>query len=532
MGRRWWGPRLTVATIGVGATVALLAPASGAATADQQRIRPPRSDVSAQGVRALATPNSPWVVTSVYCGTPKNVTVQGSQYFTLYAYGVDGGDNGQGVKGGGGSVAVGAFRMPPGTVLSAAAGCKGVSATPTSRGSMRGGNTKGRANGGRSGSGTNAGQSGGGGGGFSGWYRGADALVEGGAGGGAGALTGGGAGGDGGHAGANGSGDATGGGGATWDEWSTAGQPWGNPGRNYNGGAGGSFGGIAGGGGGSGRHGGGGGGSVTEGGAGGGGGGSIVYTEPGYWVNFGGTGHGSQNDGNAYMLRVRSVVRHPSFASDIVRGVAANGFKGGGYVVDGRGNIKTFSQGLNPAGAHPSATWPGFDIARGIATLPDGTGGYTVDLYGALHPFTVGSNGPPPAVTTRAIWPGQDVARGVAILADGTGGYVLGRNGSMVAFAIGSHPKPPKITNGPSWIGQDKARGVTAPFLDAGGPGGYIVDSAGTLHPWGTMLGALPRPGVSPPMATRGILGFPGGDGGLLVDGKGNLFAYATPGFP
>jgi hypothetical protein len=102
----------------------------------------------------------------------------------------------------------------------------------------------------------------------------------------------------------------------------------------------------------------------------------------------------------------------------------------------------------------------------------------------------------------------------------------------MVAFAIGSNPKPPKITNGPSWIGQDKARGVTAPFLDAGGPGGYIVDSAGTLHPWGTMLGSLPRPGVSPPMATRGILGFPGGDGGLLVDGKGNLFAYATPGFP
>jgi hypothetical protein len=33
-------------------------------------------------------------------------------------------------------------------------------------------------------------------------------------------------------------------------------------------------------------------------------------------------------------------------------------------------------------------------------------------------------------------------------------------------------------------------------------------------------------------MPTRGILGFPGGDGGLMVDGKGNLFAYATAGFP
>src|SRR4051794_25775542 len=106
MGRNRKGRQLAAISIVVGAAIALVAPAAHGATDDRQRTRPPRAEVAGQAVQRRATPNSPWVITTVSCGTPQNVTVQGSQYFTLYAYGADGGENGQGIKGGGGSAAV------------------------------------------------------------------------------------------------------------------------------------------------------------------------------------------------------------------------------------------------------------------------------------------------------------------------------------------------------------------------------------------------------------------------------------------
>ncbi len=235
------------------------------------------------------------------------------------------------------------------------------------------------------------------------------------------------------------------------------------------------------------------------------------------------------------MVRSRRVAHATRFSGqDVIRGVAGNGMHGGGYVLDRTGVIRSYSQGVEPLAAHPSATWPGFDIARGIATLPDGTGGYVVDLYGVLHPFTTGSNAVPPVVTTRAIWPGRDMARGVTILPDGSGGYVLGRNGNMIPFAIGGGAKPRAATSVPTWPGYDIARGVTSPFVDAdGNAGGWIVDLLGRLHPWGKFLGGTVRPAVGPnPANARGVVSFPGGVGGLIVDGSGNLAAFASPGLP
>jgi hypothetical protein len=526
----------------IGASVALTTPAAGAATHGQHRTRPPRAEVGASGLKAFTTPDSPWVVTAIYCGNHKAVKTSYSQYFTLYAYGGDGGDNAYDKHGGGGSVAAGAYRMPVGTTLNAVAGCQGESASTTHHRTTIGGDSPTLGRGGNGGKGSANGRSGGAGGGMSGWYRGIEPLVEGSGGGGAGGFNKtvwqGGEGGDGDNYG-NLSGQAGHGWPGKWDQAGYGGGPDGSNGGTHSGGAGGPWKGIGGGGGGAGYRGGGGGGggisntNPSEPGGGGGGGGSTINTETGYVADFGGWGHGQKLDGIATMIRVRAITRKATYASDIVRGVTGNGVKGGGFVVDGTGVIRTFSQGVEPGAPHPTATWPGVDIARGIATLPDGTGGYVVDLYGVLHPFTIGNSPPPPAVTTRAIWPGQDMARGIAILPDGTGGYVVGRNGARIPFAIGSNPKPPGNTGGPSWPGMDRARGITVAYLDSQGrPGGYIVDANGTLVGWGQFLGSPIFPGLSPALAARGIVAFPGGDGGLLVDGRGNLFPYATPGTP
>ena len=269
------------------------------------------------------------------------------------------------------------------------------------------------------------------------------------------------------------------------------------------------------------------------GGAGGGGGGSYVYAEAGYWLDFGGVGHGTGQDGLVQMVTVRAVTRRPSFTGrDVVRGVAPNGTRGGGYEVLGNGDILTFAQGANPTAATGALWWPGQDVARGIAVLPDRSGGYVVDEHGQLHVFGIGAH-TPPKVTDRVPWPGKDIARGVTVLADGSGGYVLGRDGRLYSFAIGRHPKPIDAQRVPTWPGRDVARGITAPFLDSHGvAGGWVVDPFGGLHPWGRLFGGQTPPAVGPALGARGVLSFGGGAGGLIVDGSGNLRAFASPGLP
>ncbi len=528
-----------VAAAVVTAPLLAIAPA-GASTGPSGRTMPPRDTLHAAAVHATATGSSPYNITNRLCGDTRPAGVPAA-YSTLYAYGADGGDTAQGNKGGGGAVAVASFALPVGTVLNGAAGCKGTSATAGNHDSNPGGKGHGNATGGTGGAGTGGvdGYSGAGGGGYSSWYRGTTPLVEAGAGGGAGGSSGGGAGGDAGSPGGDGRPGTgpccpTGGGAGTFDAPGAPGSMNGGYGGGpYSGGPGG----YGGGGGGSGIQGGGGGGGgfaeAVGPGAGGGGGGSNVYTAAGYWLDFGGAGHGSHLDGLIQIVTVRPLTRRPSFPGrNVVRGIAPNGTRGGGYEVLGNGDIRTFAQGANPSAATGALWWPGQDVAHGIAVLPDRSGGYVVDEHGQLHAFGIGSH-TPPKVTDRVLWPDKDIARGVTVLADGTGGYVLGRDGRLYSFAIGKHAKPADAQRVPTWPGQDVARGITAPFLDANGvAGGWIVDPFGGLHPWGGLFGGPTPKAVAPTSGARGVLSFGGGAGGLLVDGAGNLSPFASPGLP
>ncbi len=529
--------RLVIGTAVVTVPLLLVAPAGATTVGAGGRVLPPRGALHASAVSAAST-NSPYDVKNTVCGE-STLVLHRTSYVTLFAYGADGGSNGFGVAGGAGAVAVGSFSISPNQSIVPVAGCKGGSAAPNTESPTSGGWSLTRARGGNGGRGAVSGANAGAGGGYSGWYEAQAPLIEAGAGGGAGGLAGGGAGGDAGSAGANGAtGAAVGGGAGAFDTFGAAGTPDGNPGRGYGGGTGSKLEGVGGGGGGSGFHAGGGGGggdsATPTPGAGGGGGGSDVQTFAGYWAEVGGVGDGTGLDGLAQQVEVRAVVGNPTFPGrDIVRGVTGNGTHGGGYIVLGTGEIRRFSQGVNPANAKNGPSWPGQDVARGIATLPDRSGGYVVDLHGQLHPFSLGEHPAPPTVTNRVLWPGKDVARGVTILPDGSGGYVQGRDGRLYAFAIGSNPKPPDATNVPTWPGRDMARGVTSPFVDSHGvSGGWVADVTGRLRPWGQLLGGATPPAVGPRPAARGVASFAGGAGGVLVDGAGNLSSFASPGAP
>ena len=531
---------LTLATGVLALGFLAVAPAGAETTGDPRARRlPPRSGLHGSWISAQVT-NSPYNVTNALCGDQVFVPHLTS-LVTLYAYGADGGANGFDVGGGAGAVSIGAFAVPKDLKLIPVIGCQGGSAAPNTVAPSVGGLSSDRGRGGNGGRGAVNGANAGAGGGFSAWYRGPDLLVAAGGGGGAGGLAGGGAGGDAGHAGADAVGSTpllgTGGQPGAFDTRGAPGAPAGNPGRDTAGGPGSKLYPVGGGGGGAGIHGGGGGGGGTEAtksGGGGGGGGSDALTSAGYWAEAGGAGNGLRSDGLAQLVEVRPIVRSPKFpGQNVVRGIAGNGARGGGYVVLADGEIRTFSQGVNPPLTAGGPSWPGEDMARGIAVLPDRSGGYVVDRQGQLHPFWIGDRPLPPIVTARVLWPGKDIARGVTILADGTGGYVQARDGRLYPFAIGSHPKPPEAQRVPTWPGKDMARGITAPFLDDHGvAGGWVSDSAGRLRPWGRLLGGRTPEAIGPPVAARGVASFDGGAGGVLIDGAGNISPFASPGLP
>ena len=204
----------------------------------------------------------------------------------------------------------------------------------------------------------------------------------------------------------------------------------------------------------------------------------------GYWATFPGTGHADPRlKGWCRSCACAPIVRQPELARWRHRARRREQWREGWRLRPrrGRGNIRTFSQGVNPpAGGSTTRRGRAQDMARGIAVLPDGTGGYVVNKTGKLSPILDGYAAHfHPRSPGGLLWPGRDMARGVAVLADGSGGYVLGRNGTLTAFAIGTNPRPPAAT-GSSVVARPGhgARGVTAPFVDDQGvAGGWIADS-------------------------------------------------------
>jgi hypothetical protein len=180
--------------------------------------------------------------------------------------------------------------------------------------------------------------------------------------------------------------------------------------------------------------------------------------------------------------------------------------------------------------------WNGWDIARGIAVLPDGSGGYVLDGFGGLHPFRVGNGALPPKITDAPYWNGWDIARSVAVLPDGSGGYVLDGYGAIHPFTIhGPKPKLPvpyRLSYGPQF---STWSGITAPFLQSGRTGGWIVDNYGDVLSWGTVgdrpVSFVARSGYpAPGQQTRSIAAFTTGFGGVTLDGDGTLHLFSAGG--
>ena len=160
----------------------------------------------------------------------------------------------------------------------------------------------------------------------------------------------------------------------------------------------------------------------------------------------------------------------------------------GGYVLDAHGNLWPFGVGSNPLppAVHGNPVWPSLDIARRVVILPDGTGGYVLDYTGVVNPFAIGSNPMPAAPRLSRYWPGSDFARDFVLVPGTRSGYVINGYGGLYPFTAPGEATPVVPAGYPYWYGKDIARGVwLLPGSTAASPGGYIMDCAGGLTPWG-----------------------------------------------
>src|SRR5438874_3376891 len=161
----------------------------------------------------------------------------------------------------------------------------------------------------------------------------------------------------------------------------------------------------------------------------------------------------------------------------------------GGYVLDAHGNLWPFGVGSNPLppAVHGNPVWPSLDIARRVVILPDGTGGYVLDYTGVVNPFAIGSNPMPAAPRLSRYWPGSDFARDFVLVPGTRSGYVINGYGGLYPFTAPGEATPVVPAGYPYWYGKDIARGVwLLPGSTATSPGGYIMDCAWGLTPWGS----------------------------------------------
>jgi hypothetical protein len=196
---------------------------------------------------------------------------------------------------------------------------------------------------------------------------------------------------------------------------------------------------------------------------------------------------------------------------DIARDFAFLPSGTGGYVLDLHGNLWPFSVGSNPlpGAVHGNVRWPTLDVARKVVILPSGKGGYVLDYTGNVTPFAIGHYNPvpaKPALTKR--WPGQNMARDIVLIPDTNSGYVLNAYGGLFPFTAPGETTPVVPAGSPYWLGHDVARGFfLLPGSTATAPGGYIVDCAAALTPWGN----APAQGVSGTWRCPSVRGITGG---------------------
>jgi hypothetical protein len=138
-----------------------------------------------------------------------------------------------------------------------------------------------------------------------------------------------------------------------------------------------------------------------------------------------------------------------------------------------------------PPAVHGNPVWPTLDIARKVVILPSGTGGYVLDYTGVVNTFAIGSaNAVParPALTTH--W-GFNFARDMVLVPGTNSGYVLNGYGGLYPFTAPGETTP-VVPAGSVYWSRDVARGFFLfPGSTAAAPGGYILDCAAGLTPWG-----------------------------------------------
>jgi hypothetical protein len=180
-------------------------------------------------------------------------------------------------------------------------------------------------------------------------------------------------------------------------------------------------------------------------------------------------------------------------SSDLARDFAFLPSGTGGYVLDAHGKLWPFAVGSNPMppAVHGNPTWPTLDIARKVVILPGGTGGYVLDYTGVVNPFGIGSNSVPPKPTLTKHWPGVDFARDIVLIPGAKSGYVLNGYAGLYPFTAPGEATPVVPAGSPYWYGHNVARGFfLLPGSTAASPGGYILDCAAGLTPWGNATGA------------------------------------------
>jgi len=210
-----------------------------------------------------------------------------------------------------------------------------------------------------------------------------------------------------------------------------------------------------------------------------------------------------------------------------------------GAVLNAHGALLSYGERLV---LHTSVYWAGADLARDFAFLPNGTGGYVLDAHGHLYPFAVGANAMPPAVHGNPTWPTKDIARKVVILPGGAGGYVLDSSGVVNPFQIGSGAMPAKPVLTKHWPGIDFARDIV---LIPGARSGYVLNGYGGLYPFTAPGETTPLVPAGSPYwylhnVARGLFLLPGSTatapGGYILDCAagltpwGNAPAGGTPG--
>ena len=184
-----------------------------------------------------------------------------------------------------------------------------------------------------------------------------------------------------------------------------------------------------------------------------------------------------------------------------------------GYVLDAYGGVHAVG---GAARLRAATYWPGWDVARDLSLPRGGSRGQVLDAFGGLHPVGGGAR-----LRQSGYWPGWDVARAVAVQPGAGGAYVLDAFGGL-HVAGGARP----VRSNGFWPGRDVARDLQ--LAPGRADAGYVLDDQGGLHRFGRGLDGARISWRDGGGSARSFFFLPGGEGGYIVDARGDLHPFAV----